>query len=268
MDPTIGPPPSWAQPAADVDEALTTRKSIRAFLPRDVPEATVRELLAVASRAPSGTNTQPWRVRALAGEHRSSLSRAILASLATGESDAAPREPHYPERWPEPYLARRRKVGWDLYGMLGISRDQRDRIEAQRNRNFVFFDAPVGLIITIDERLKRGSWLDVGMFLQSIMLAARARGLATCPQAAFSGVQRVIRDHLKIPSREVVVCGMALGFADPSATVNGLVTEREPVDDFASFEGFGSTQPLPCPDDRGAAPVNIDAVVRSPKCTE
>ncbi len=134
-----------------------------------------------------------------------------------------------------PYIDRRRKVGWDLYSLLQISREDKARMHAQHSRNFTFFGAPVGMIFTIDRILEQGSWLDYGMFLQSIMVAARARGLDTCPQAAFTQFHAVIANHLRLPEDEMVVCGMALGHADPAAIENTLSTEREPVSGFARF---------------------------------
>jgi nitroreductase len=137
-----------------------------------------------------------------------------------------------------PYIDRRRKVGWDLYGLLGIAKADKARMHAQHARNFAFFDAPVGLIFTIDRVMRQGSWLDYGMFLQNVMIAARARGLDTCPQAAFTHFHRIIADHLAIPDERMLVCGMSLGYADPQAPENSLVTEREPASAFARLEGW------------------------------
>jgi nitroreductase len=220
-----------------VDHAIVTRQSVRAFLPTPVPRATIEEILAVASRAPSGTNTQPWKVTVLAGAAKSRLSAAIGAAY----DDPAARSQHteeyayYPTQWVEPYLARRRKIGWDLYGLLGIGKSDKERMHAQHGRNYVFFDAPVGMIFTIDRIMEQGSWLDYGMFLENIMIAARARGLDTCPQAAFTQFHRIIRQELRLPDNEMVVCGMSLGYADPSRIENTLETEREPVEGFARF---------------------------------
>jgi LAO/AO transport system ATPase len=228
--------PATIDDVAMVDRAITTRRSVRAFLPRPVPRATVEEILAVASRAPSGTNTQPWKVRVLAGETKDRLSRAVAAAYDAG--GAHPEFHYYPVKWFEPYLARRRKIGWDLYGLLGIGRGEKDKMHAQHRRNFLFFDAPVGMIFTIDRNLELGSWLDYGMFLQSIMVAARARGLDTCPQAAWMEFPKTIAAELGLPENEQVVCGMSLGYADPDPPESRLVTEREPVAGFVRFEGF------------------------------
>ena len=226
-----------AQAAAAVDQAITTRRSIRAYLPTPVPRQTIEEILAVASRAPSGTNTQPWKVYVLTGAARERLSARICAA----HDDPAQRSQHaeeyayYPTEWRSPYVDRRRKVGWDLYSLLGIAKTDKARMHSQHARNYTFFDAPVGLIFTIDRVMQQGSWLDYGMFLQSIMVAARGRGLDTCPQAAFTQFHRLISEELQLPSEEMVVCGMALGHADPKAIENTLVTEREPVAGFARF---------------------------------
>ena len=226
-----------AQVTAAVDQAITSRRSIRAYLPTPVPRQTVEEILAVASRAPSGTNTQPWKVYVLTGAARQRLS----ARIGAVHDDPAQRAQHteeyayYPTEWRSPYVDRRRKVGWDLYSLLGIAKTDKARMHAQHARNYSFFDAPVGLIFTIDRVMQQGSWLDYGMFLQSIMVAARARGLDTCPQAAFTQFHKIISEELSLPAGEMVVCGMALGHADPKAIENTLVTEREPVAGFARF---------------------------------
>jgi len=223
--------------AAAVDQAITSRRSIRAYLPTPVPRQTIEEILAVAARAPSGTNTQPWKVHVLTGAARQRLSDRICAA----HDDPAQRSQHteeyayYPTEWRSPYVDRRRKVGWDLYSLLGIAKTDKARMHAQHARNYAFFDAPVGLIFTIDRVMQQGSWLDYGMFLQSIMVAARGRGLDTCPQAAFTQFHRIISEELQLPPEEMVVCGMALGHADPKAIENTLVTEREPVAGFARF---------------------------------
>ena len=222
---------------AAVDAAITSRRSVRAFLGTPVPEATIREILDVASRAPSGTNTQPWKVHVLTGAARRRFSEAILAAY----DDPAQRVQHaeefdyYPREWVSPYIDRRRKVGWDLYGLLEIGRADKDRMHAQHGRNYAFFDAPVGLIFTIDRILAQGSWLDYGMFLENIMIAARGRGLDTCAQAAFTQFHRVIKRELQLGDHEMVVCGMALGVADAGAVANRLTTARAPVDEFARF---------------------------------
>jgi nitroreductase len=222
---------------AAVDAAITSRRSIRAFLPTPVPRETIEQILAVAARAPSGTNTQPWQVTVLTGDAKARLSAAIQAAYDDPAQRAAHTEEYayYPTEWQTPYIDRRRKVGWDLYGLLGIAKTDKARMHAQHGRNYDFFGAPVGLIFTIDRVMQQGSWLDYGMFLQNIMVAARARGLDTCPQAAFTQWHRIIATQLQLPDAEMVVCGMSLGHADPDAVENTLLTEREPVAGFTRF---------------------------------
>ena len=220
-----------------VDQALKTRRSVRAFLPKDVPDELVLHLLELAARAPSGTNTQPWQVHVLKGEALAQLVQRAQACFNDPQAMAAQPAPYdyYPKKWVSPYLDRRRKVGFDLYALLGIGKADKEAMHRQHARNYCFFDAPVGLFFTIDNMLSQGSWLDYGMFLENIMIAARARGLDTCPQAAFTQFHRIIKEQLALPDNEMVVCGMSLGYADMSKAENRLVTEREPVSGFARF---------------------------------
>jgi len=222
---------------AIVDAAITSRKSIRAFLPPPVPRETIEDILRVASRAPSGTNTQPWNVYVLTGAAKQELSNKILAAYDDPEEAATHKEEYayYPTEWRSPFIDRRRKIGWDLYGLLKIGKTDKSRMHDQHGRNYSFFDAPVGLMFTIDRVMQQGSWLDFGMFLQNLMVAARARGLDTCPQAAFTQFHRIIMEHIGAPPNQMLVCGMSLGHADPAAPENALVTEREPVAGFARF---------------------------------
>jgi nitroreductase len=223
--------------SAAVDAAITSRHSMRAFLPKPVPRETIEHILQVASRAPSGTNTQPWQVHVLSGAARDRLCQRILAVHNEPAVAAQHQEEYayYPSEWVSPYIDRRRKVGWDLYGLLGIGKADKARMHQQHGRNYLFFDAPVGLIFTIDRVMKQGSWLDYGMFLQSLMIAARGQGLHTCPQAAFTQYHRLIAEELQLAPEQMLVCGMALGYADPAAIENSLVSEREPVSGFTRF---------------------------------
>lgn len=222
-------------PSRSVSDAVVSRRSLRAFLPTEVPRDLIEELLTLAARAPSGTNMQPWHAWVLMGEKRDALCEAVCASFDRTDESHDSEVRYYPEEWFDPYKARRRKVGWDLYGLLGIEKGERERMHTQHRKNFTFFDAPVGLIFTIDRRLATGSWLDYGMFLQNIMLLAREHGLHTCPQAAWADHHPVIREQLALPPEHVVVCGMALGYADPDAIENTLVTERAPLEDWVKF---------------------------------
>ncbi|MDR7032889.1 nitroreductase [Mesorhizobium sp. BE184] len=218
-----------------VDAAIVSRRSVRSFLPTPVDDATIREILEVAARAPSGTNMQPWRVYVTKGAVKDRIADAILNSGIRAEKVAWDEYKYYPDQFFEPYLSRRRANGFGLYGVLGIGRRDVDKMRAQHDRNFIFFDAPVGMIFTIDRRLNQGSWIDYGMFLQNIMIAARARGLDTCPQAAFAPYHRQIRPVLNISDEEVVVCGMALGYEDTSKPEATFRTDRAPVDEWVTF---------------------------------
>lgn len=221
--------------AAVVDEAIVSRRSVRAFLPDPIDDATIRDILAVSARAPSGTNMQPWRVYVTKGETKRRISDAVLNSGIRAEKIAWDEYKYYPDQFFEPYLTRRRTVGFGLYSALGIGRREVERMREQHDRNFVFFDAPVGMIFTIDRRLNKGSWVDLGMFLENIMIAARGRGLHTCPQAAFAHYHRQIRPVLDIPEEEILVCGMALGYEDTTKPENQFRTERAPLEEWVTF---------------------------------
>ena len=221
-----------------VDAAITSRQSCRRFLDRPVSKSQLRHLLDVARFSPSGSNVQPWKVYAIGGEKKEALSREILEDYhANGERQDREYE-YYPTDWFEPYLARRRACGWGLYGSLGITREHKDRMNEQRARNYIFFGAPVGLIFAINRRLNTGSWMDVGMFLQSVMVAARGQGLHTCAQASFANYPAIVRKHLGIPQQEIVVCGMAVGYGDMSAPENVWRTDRSEVEEFTCWAGL------------------------------
>ncbi len=226
---------------AAVDHAITSRMSARAFTQQEVSRELITEILQVASRAPSGTNTQPWKVYVLQGATRDSLVDKVCAAheAMRGNPDVAKQYTeqydYYPAQWVSPYIARRRENGWSPYGLLGIGKADKDRMHEQQQRNFKFFDAPVGLMFTIDPIMGRGSLFDYGMFVQNIMLAARARGLHTCPQAAWNGFHSIILPHIGAGEGEMMVCGMALGYADESDKVNTLVTPRVPVNEFTHW---------------------------------
>ena len=230
-----------ANTVAAVDQAITSRMSARAFTQQEVSRELITEILQVASRAPSGTNTQPWKVYVLQGATRDALVEKVCAAheaiRVNPEVAKQYTEPYdyYPAQWVSPYIDRRRENGWSLYGLLGIGKADKDRMHEQHQRNFKFFDAPVGLMFTIDPIMGRGSLLDYGMFIQNIMVAARARGLHTCPQAAWNGFHSIILPHIGAGEGEMLVCGMALGYADEADKVNTLVTPRVPVNEFTHW---------------------------------
>jgi nitroreductase len=231
---------SVADPVS-VAAAIGTRFSTRAFLPTPVPRATIENLLAIASRAPSGTNTQPWNVYVLQGASRDALVEKVCAAHDAVAADPAlagtyrEEYDYYPEKWVSPYIDRRRENGWSLYGLLGIAKGEKAKMHEQHQRNYRFFDAPVGMMFTVDRIMGRGSLVDYGMFLQSLMVAARAEGLHTCPQAAWNGFSRIILPHIGAGPDEMLVCGMSLGHADEAARVNSFHTPREPVASFTHW---------------------------------
>jgi nitroreductase len=226
-------------PAHAVDDAINTRQSVRAFLPRPVERAEVEELLKLAARSASGSNIQPWRIRVIGGDVKDRLEKAIFDAVARDGFEPYQREwNYYPVNWREPFLGRRRKIGWDMYSLLGVPKGDFEGTHRARMRNYEFFGAPVGMIFTLDEDLEIGSWLDLGIYLGTLMVAARGHGLHTCPQAAFADFHKIIRELLDIPENEIIICGMALGHIDPDAPINKLVTERAPLADFATFEGL------------------------------
>ena len=226
------------QPANATEAAILSRRSVRGFLPTPVSREVVEHLLDVSARAPSGTNMQPWRVIALAGEELARFCDGVAAAFLAGEEPRGIERLYYPQPMFEPYLTRRRKIGWDLYGLVGIARGDRDRARAYVANNLRYFGAPVGLICTIERRLEIGSWVDYGMFLENIAIAARARGLDTCPMAVFAEFPQTIRRLLGLSEEVMIVCGMAIGFEDREVPANALVTERVPAREFCEFRGF------------------------------
>ncbi len=228
-------------PPNPVDQAITTRMSARAFTAQPVPREVLTHLLELAARSPSGTNTQPWKVYVLQGQSRDSLVQKVCAAhdeiRANPDKAADYREAYdyYPEKWVSPFIDRRRENGWSLYGLLGIGKGDKDKMHAQHQRNYRFFDAPVGLMFTVDKVMGRGSLVDYGMFLQTLMVAARGHGLHTCPQAAWNGFAKIIMPHMGAGDNEMLVCGMALGYADESDIVNTFRTPRESVASFTTW---------------------------------
>jgi nitroreductase len=220
-----------------VDLAIASRRSIRAFLPTPVPREDIERMLEVAARAPSGSNTQPWKAYVLTGARLKNMSDEVYAASMDEKRQEEFIEPYryYPDIWESPDIDRRRKVGFGLYNLLGLGKNDKEGMKLQHGRNFRFFDAPVGMVFTVDKTMNKGSWLDFGCFLQNIMVAARGRELDTCPQAALNRYHSILRKHAEISERELVICCLALGYADHSKIENTLVSEREPVSGFAKF---------------------------------
>ncbi|HLS51081.1 MAG TPA: nitroreductase [Burkholderiaceae bacterium] len=227
-----------ADRVALVDEAIESRQSIRAFLSKPVKRQIIHDILRVASRAPSGSNIQPWKTYVLQNQPLADLIDKVCQAHDAVRADPSLREryqepfSYYPENWFEPYLGRRRENGWGLYGLLGIKRGEKEKMHAQHQRNFRFFDAPVGLVFTVNKALGQGTLIDIGGYMQNIMTAARARGLDTCPQAAWNPFESIVLRQIGAQPDETLVCAMALGWADPAAKVNTLRTPREPVENF------------------------------------
>ena len=226
---------------AIVDSVITARHSVRAFLDTPVDTQTIKDILTVASRAPSGTNTQPWKVYVVTGDTRAQLIDNIFAAKQAIADDPSLADkfqetyPYYPTEWISPFIDRRRENGWGLYGLLGIQKGDKEKMAAQQDRNFKLFDAPVGVFFTVNKVMGTGSKMDIAMMIQNVMIAAKARGLDTCPQAAFNHFHPVVLETIGAGDDEELVCTVALGYADESDIVNTLITPRVPVDEFAVF---------------------------------
>ena len=227
--------PDINQTAADVFEAARTRRSVRAYKTDAVPRETLRAVVEVARHAPSGSNIQPWRVHVLTGATLTRVGGAIRRAFLDDEPGHKRDYEYYTDPVFEPYLARRRACGWGLYGTLGIGRGDHEKSKAFRAGNYNFFGAPAGLVFSIDRTLEKGSWLDYGMFLQTIMLAARARGLHTCPEASIASYPDIVRRELGLTDEWVIICGMALGYADNDAPVNTFQPPRIALEEYAEF---------------------------------
>lgn len=216
-----------------VKTAITSRKSTRAFLPRPIEPALLDELLQIAASAPSGSNIQPWKVHIVSGAARDRLSAALLAAHEANEPSTREYQ-YYPVNWRSPYIDRRRATGWGLYGLLGIQKGDRVAMARQHGRNYAFFDAPVALVFSIDRDMEMGSWLDYGMFLQNIMVAARGCGLHTCPQAALANFPHIVKAQLGIGDDQIIVCGMSIGYEDTGNRVNDFQPSRIALSEFVT----------------------------------
>ncbi|RKG40113.1 nitroreductase [Acinetobacter rongchengensis] len=224
-----------------VDHAITSRHSVRAFLDQAVDKQTIKDILNVACRAPSGTNTQPWKVYVVTGEKRQEMIERVCAAqieLFTQPELAKQYQEsfaYYPETWISPFIDRRRENGWGLYGLLGIQKGEKEKMAAQQLRNYQLFDAPVALYFTVNKAMGIGSKMDISMMIQNVMVAAKARGLDTCPQAAWNHFHSIVLDILDAPDDEELVCTVALGYADPNHIINSFITPREPAENFTVF---------------------------------
>ncbi|WP_087543215.1 nitroreductase [Acinetobacter sp. WCHA29] len=224
-----------------VDDAITARHSVRAFLDTPVATETIKDILNVAARAPSGTNTQPWKVYVVTGQKRAEMiERVCAAQQALFQQPELAEQyqetfAYYPETWISPFIDRRRENGWGLYGLLGIQKGEKEKMAAQQLRNYQLFDAPVALYFTVNKAMGIGSKMDISMMIQNVMVAAKARGLDTCPQAAWNHFHPIVLDVLGAPDDEELVCTVALGYADPDHIVNTFITPREAVENFTVF---------------------------------
>lgn len=218
----------------DVLEAMRRRASTRAFLDRPIERATIEAMLDAARWAPSGTNAQPWQVVVVTGETKRKISAALLAERQAGRPEN-PDYSYYPKQWVEPYKSRRIACGLALYQALKIGREDKDARLKAWNNNYSFFGAPVGLLFFLDRAMEKGSWIDMGMFVENVMLAALAFDLATCPQAALAEYPDIVRRILNVPDSFALICGMALGYPDTAAPVNNYRTAREPVANFTTW---------------------------------
>jgi nitroreductase len=221
-----------------VDSVIKKRFANRIFSKRPVSRQTIEDILEVARFAPSGANIQPWRVYVLAGAEKDRVSRALLKAHNEARDQHCSEYQYYAPQLPEPYRWRREQFGRLFYGALGIEQSDMAGRAGQTAKNYGFFGAPVGLIISIDRRLQVGSWLDLGMFVQNVMIAAGARGLQTCPQETFSKYHALLRDLLPIPAEEMVVCGLSVGFAEQTSASAGSLMPKAPVSEFSKFIGF------------------------------
>jgi nitroreductase len=221
-----------------VTQAISERRSARAYLNQPVSADLVRDIIEIARRTPSSSNMQPWRLSVMAGSDLNRLKGAVRQSLSANPAAEGSEYRIYAANLKDPYNRRRIKCAEDLYGTIGISRDNKMARLMQFAKNFDFYGAPVGMILSIDRSMEQGQWADVGMFLQSILLLAHERGLSACPQAAWAAMHRTVRAHLTLPEEYIVFCGISLGYADLSQPINGLVTERASFEEIAEMRGF------------------------------
>ncbi|MGH1543603.1 MAG: nitroreductase [Arenicella sp.] len=225
-------------PALSVEQALYQRRSTRQFINKSIPRKLLEKILIDARQAPSGANLQPGFVKVLEGKALQQLSEKLCAAFDNGETQTEEYS-YFPKPLPDYLKTRQRTVGYGLYNSLNIARRDIAGRKQQHRKNFEFFSAPVGLIITIERQMGKGCFMDMGMFIQSILLAATAEGVATCGIGALASYSTIIRQQLKLPDNEIVVCGMAMGYADPQAPENQLITERAALSEYVEFIDSG-----------------------------
>lgn len=214
----------------DVLAAIEGRISTRAFTDQSVTQETLRKIIDTARWAPSGTNCQPWQVVGVTGKTLAAISDDLVAHVSNGGAESAHYN-YYPPDWHEPYLQRRRTCGYMLYEAQGIARDDKPGRMKSMMQNFEFFGAPAGMFFYIPKVMDKGSWVDMGMFIQSVMLAARGLGLETCPQFALAMYPDVVEKHFTPPDNHALVSGLSIGYGNPDAAVNSYRTERLSVDE-------------------------------------
>ncbi|WP_462379149.1 nitroreductase [Pseudomonas sp. Marseille-QA0892] len=219
----------------DVSEALERRNSTRVFLGAPVDTTLIRELLGRAARSPSSGNLQPWRVHILSGDALERFKSVIASRIETDREADAPDYAVYPAPLEEPYRTHRYTIGEDMYRLLDISRDDKAARRAWFARNFQFFDAPCAAFFFVERSMGPGQWADLGMFEQSLMLLLAENGLGSCAQACWTRYHHTVSAFLKVPASYRLHCGMAIGYPDPDAAVNSLVSQRMDVDAFCTF---------------------------------
>jgi len=220
----------------NVKEAFVSRRSVRRFLPDSVSKEKIENILEGAAFSPSGHNIQPWHVYVVQGQKKLSITQSIIDAIKDGSSKNMKTEfDYYPTEWFEPFVSRRRAVGFELYKLLEIGRDDFEARDKQMQENFHFFGAPVGMFITMDKRLATGTFMDVGMFIQSILVGARGEGLHSCGQVAFTKFHTLIAEQLEFKENEMLVCGVSIGYEDTSAAENALRVEKLQYSDFTTF---------------------------------
>ncbi len=218
-----------------VSEAINSRRSMRVFKPDPVSKADIEWIITNANRAASNGNLQPWKLHVTMGAARKRLSTAILKAMDEGDHGPGAEYSVYPREFTPLYDTRRKTVGKQLYTLLGVPKGDAAGMTRQFRKNYEFFDAPVGMILCVERGMEKGQWIDCGIFLDNLMLLAREKGLHTCPQAAFSRYQHIVRRELEIPDDQVVICGLAIGYADADAVPNNLITDRAPIKEFTTW---------------------------------